>query len=234
MLAGKTQSVLRSCRRLAAASSGLSKTTNRATSVGPLAAAVNSLQRPQERTRWISGGNNEGNCDGNSHSPTNRRYLSTSSRNASTSSSPQRNFEEIDFHPIYVHHVSRVALEHLQNHRSDWLVARGLDRNLKIRNNGTFLLNFPEYGRIWTSYDSEKRQHWLSVYRSKLAVRFLLKDHDDAAQRLQEHQQQWQAPPSVASVQEFHASSIQRIQHAVDEMIRSVESIESKKEPQKV
>ena len=137
-----------------------------------------------------------------------------------------------EFHPIYVHHVSRVALEHLQDSRSDWLVARGLDRNLKISNNGTFLLNFPEYGRIWTSYDAEKRQHWLSVYRNKLAVRFLLKDHDHAAQRLQEHQQRQQAPPSVASVQEFHAASVQRIQHAVDEMIRAVESIESKKETQ--
>jgi hypothetical protein len=28
-----------------------------------------------------------------------------------------------------------------------------------------------------TSYDSSKKQHWLSVYRQKLAVRFLLKDH---------------------------------------------------------
>ncbi len=28
-----------------------------------------------------------------------------------------------------------------------------------------------------TSYDSSRKQHWLSVYRQKLAVQFLLKDH---------------------------------------------------------
>jgi hypothetical protein len=123
-----------------------------------------------------------------------------------------------------------VALEHLQDNRSDWLVERGLDRNLKIRSNGTFLLNFPEYGRIWTSYDSQKRQHWLSVYRNRLAVRFLLRDHDHAVRTLHEHHQQQQAPPSARSVQDFHASSVQKIQQAVDEMIRAVESIESKQQ----
>jgi hypothetical protein len=28
-----------------------------------------------------------------------------------------------------------------------------------------------------TSYDSSRRQHWLSVYQQSLAVRFLLKDN---------------------------------------------------------
>jgi hypothetical protein len=124
------------------------------------------------------------------------------------------------------------VLEHLQDNRSDWLVARGLDRNLKIRANGTFLLTFPGFGRIWTSYDSHKRQHWLSVYRKKMAVRFLLKDHERAAIVLQEqHQLQRQTSSSSSTtsrVQDYHLSSILKVQRAVDEMIKAVETMEAK------
>ena len=41
-----------------------------------------------------------------------------------------------------------------------------------------------------TSYDSSRKQHWLSVYRNKLAVRFLLKDHGQTMKkRLHDSQQ---------------------------------------------
>ena len=34
-----------------------------------------------------------------------------------------------------------------------------------------------------TSYDPVRKQHWLSVYRQNLAVRFLLKDHGQAVRK---------------------------------------------------
>ncbi|KAG7342008.1 hypothetical protein IV203_007100 [Nitzschia inconspicua] len=147
-----------------------------------------------------------------------KSYARASSTSAQTSD--QRLQQQPGFHPIYVHHVSRVALEHLQDNRSDWLVARGLHRNLQICKNGTFILKFPEYGRIWTSYDSIKRQHWLSVSRNELAVRFLLKDHDKAAMAL------LQQPHKM---QEYQLMSVRRIQQAIDEMIKSVDKSDAKK-----
>lgn len=59
-----------------------------------------------------------------------------------------------NFFPVYVHHVSRVALEHLQDKRSGWLHSNGLDDGLHINPNGTFCLSFPskigsDSGRIW-------------------------------------------------------------------------------------
>jgi hypothetical protein len=58
------------------------------------------------------------------------------------------------FYPVYVHHVSKIALEHLQENRSDWLTEKGLDRGLHINPNGTFIMSFPakkgfDSGRIW-------------------------------------------------------------------------------------
>ena len=58
------------------------------------------------------------------------------------------------FCPVYVHHVSKIALEHLQEHRSEWLISKGLHRRLHINPNGTFVLTFPtkkghDAGKIW-------------------------------------------------------------------------------------
>jgi len=59
------------------------------------------------------------------------------------------------FYPVYVHHLSKVCLEHLQNSRSDWLEKEGLARGLQLNNDGTFTLHFPrtneggDNGRIW-------------------------------------------------------------------------------------
>jgi hypothetical protein len=58
------------------------------------------------------------------------------------------------FFPVYVHHVSKVALQHLQESRSQWLLETGLDRGLHVNSNGTFVINFParkgfDAGRIW-------------------------------------------------------------------------------------
>jgi hypothetical protein len=148
-------------------------------------------------------------------------------RNVSTSTQRQEQGEqEQNFHPIYVHHVSRIVLEHLQNNQHDWLMKYGLDRNLSLRANGTFLLKFRDNGgRVWTSYDSHKKQHWLSIYRNKLAVRFLLKDHELAAVALQQRQQ---FLIGEMNVEDYHKMSVQKIQLAVNEMINAVEQMEYK------
>jgi hypothetical protein len=62
--------------------------------------------------------------------------------------------ERPGFYPVYVHHISKIALEHLQGVQADWVVEQGLDSGLTINSNGTFLLTFPtvqgrETGRIW-------------------------------------------------------------------------------------
>lgn len=74
------------------------------------------------------------------------RFLSSSSSSATP-------IEEVS--PIYVHHVSKTVLEHLQKDQHEWLVSTGLDRGLRINANGTFVLQFPatrlgvDGGRIW-------------------------------------------------------------------------------------
>eukprot|EP00980_Cylindrotheca_fusiformis_P004113 scaffold894_cov153-Cylindrotheca_fusiformis.AAC.9 len=74
----------------------------------------------------------------------------------STSSSQTRDDESFPngFYPVYVHHVSKTALEHLQRKQATWLIKQGLDRGLHINPNGTFSLTFPsrqgfDAGRIW-------------------------------------------------------------------------------------
>eukprot|EP00526_Cylindrotheca_closterium_P020526 CAMPEP_0113617050 /NCGR_PEP_ID=MMETSP0017_2-20120614/8567_1 /TAXON_ID=2856 /ORGANISM="Cylindrotheca closterium" /LENGTH=212 /DNA_ID=CAMNT_0000526407 /DNA_START=45 /DNA_END=684 /DNA_ORIENTATION=+ /assembly_acc=CAM_ASM_000147 len=122
------------------------------------------------------------------------------------------------FYPIYVHNVSKVALERLQKDHSSWVASKSLDSGLHINPNGTFTLSFParegfDSGRIWTSYDSSKKQHWLSVYRHKLAVRFLLKDNGQLVDR------------SGTSDSKRMSSQIHA---AVDQMVYAVDQAEAK------
>lgn len=62
---------------------------------------------------------------------------------------------EPQIYPVYVHHLSKICLEHLQNFQSDWLEKEGLATGLHIKNDGTFTLNYPrtdpnvDSGRIW-------------------------------------------------------------------------------------
>ena len=56
------------------------------------------------------------------------------------------------FCPVYVHHLSKNILQHLQDNHSQWIRDKGLDRGLKVNPDGTFVLLFPghkENGRIW-------------------------------------------------------------------------------------
>lgn len=63
--------------------------------------------------------------------------------------------DDIKFSPVYVHHLSTVVLEHLQNNHSEWIVQKKLETGLKLNPDGTFVLQFPssggrkENGRIW-------------------------------------------------------------------------------------
>ena len=132
-----------------------------------------------------------------------------------------------NFFPVYVHHVSKIVLEHLQESRGDWLISQGLDRGLYINPNGTFSMHFPSQknnskssvpasatatGRIWTSYDTTTKQHWLSIYHSTLAVRFLLKDHGKCMSMTKVHDA---------------TKSERKIKAAVDQMISSVNQLEN-------
>ena len=56
--------------------------------------------------------------------------------------------------PVYVHPVSKVVLQHLQDVRYGWLCEQGLNGGLQIKSNGTFLLKYPgrkgsDQGKIW-------------------------------------------------------------------------------------
>lgn len=121
-----------------------------------------------------------------------------------------------NFYPVYVHNISKIALEHLQNNQSTWLINKGLNRGLHINPNGTFTMSFParqgfDAGRIWTSYDASTKQHWLSVYRKKLAVKFLLKDHGQYRETTMIHD-------SIHIQRAIHA--------AVDQMVISINRAE--------
>jgi hypothetical protein len=58
--------------------------------------------------------------------------------------------DERRFYPVYVHHLSKVALEYLQNQQSDWIVQHKLETGLRLNPDGTFVIHFPaQNGRIW-------------------------------------------------------------------------------------
>jgi hypothetical protein len=58
--------------------------------------------------------------------------------------------EERHFYPVYVHHLSKVALEYMQNEQSQWIVEHKLEKGLRLNPDGTFVIHFPaQNGRIW-------------------------------------------------------------------------------------
>jgi hypothetical protein len=85
---------------------------------------------------------------------------------------------------VYVHPLSQIVLQLLQNECHEWITRKGLDRNLTVHRDGTFSLettrtransnganmdtntnNLSASARIWTTYDPEEKQHWL-IYSS--------------------------------------------------------------------
>ena len=121
----------------------------------------------------------------------------TAIHSAKTTTSATEVFDRI----VYVHPLSQIVLEYLQNHWSDWLVEHGLDRSLTIHRDGTFELVFMSdldtiatakqarynpwtsldaykiENRIWTSYEEEEKKHWISIRKHKMRQKFLLQDN---------------------------------------------------------
>mmetsp|Transcript_5675 Transcript_5675/g.7436 ORF Transcript_5675/g.7436 Transcript_5675/m.7436 type:complete len:179 (-) Transcript_5675:62-598(-) len=120
-------------------------------------------------------------------------------------------------YPVYVHHLSKLILQHLQEKHSSWLVDNGLHTGLRLNANGTFVIRFPPEkgqpasGRIWTSYDSENKQHWLTLSKESLAGKFLLRDNT-------------KAPSSTTTLE----ATEEQVQAAVDKMVKILNEMEGK------
>jgi len=123
---------------------------------------------------------------------------------------------------VYVHPLSKIVLEHLQNSRFTWMKNVGVDQpggGLKLNKDGTFMLKFPPSKdqimkssksededailreRIWTYYDAKEKKHWLQFQKGELVGRYLMQDN---------------------LTQPWHSSKLstpEKIQVAVDEMI---------------
>lgn len=129
--------------------------------------------------------------------PSTRALFSTSSSSSTINSKKKSNStlnptrtrdDRVAIEPtVYVHPLSQIVLEHLQNNHHDWVVLQKLDTTLTLHRDGSFELKFPTSGeasaneevhRIWTSYDEVEKKHWLTVYRgASVHERFLLQDN---------------------------------------------------------
>jgi hypothetical protein len=118
----------------------------------------------------------------------------------------------------YVHPLSQLVLQHLQNARGDWVHQQGLDKGLSIQPNGTFVLKFPSYDKdkasIWTSFEPEEKKHYLTVHKGDLVGRYMLQDNLKPA---------WNDGRSTP----------EKIQQAVDAMIEKINEEESKQQNDK-
>jgi hypothetical protein len=77
-----------------------------------------------------------------------------SAKATTTTTAPEPRTQTPPVHAVYVHHLTKLVLQHLQETKAEWLQASGLDRGLRINANGTAVLQFPpqqglDAGRIW-------------------------------------------------------------------------------------
>lgn len=127
---------------------------------------------------------------------------------------------------VYIHPLSQLILEYLQDYKNDWIVQRGMDKSLNIHRDGSFELNFSssrpddstssrnnknkndDGDKIWTSYDEEDKKHWLTVAWGGRRERFLLQDN-------------------LMPLWNSNRRSLpERVHFSVDEMIRVIEQME--------
>mmetsp|Transcript_10032 Transcript_10032/g.14948 ORF Transcript_10032/g.14948 Transcript_10032/m.14948 type:complete len:186 (-) Transcript_10032:1885-2442(-) len=132
---------------------------------------------------------------------------------SSSSSTSSSSFTKTE----YIHPLSQIVLEHLQNHHSEWVQSRGLDKGLELKKDGTFILRFPQTtkadddsadatkGSIWTMYEAEESKHYLCIRNGLLVGRYMLQDNKKPA---------WHTDKR---------STPERVQDAVDEMILKME-----------
>lgn len=191
------------------------------------------------------------------------RYIGKSSYSSNAGGTFNNNDErssEPEFRNVYVHPLSQIVLEYLQDTHHDWVLSKGLDRSLTLHRDGSFELKdasqslatspfpplskttvevasstaasnnekssenersqstSPQQGingddnnimRIWTSYDEQEKKHWLTVRRGLFRQRFLLQDNLLTA---------WHGNRGV--------SLPERLQVAVDEMIRAIDRLD--------
>jgi hypothetical protein len=137
------------------------------------------------------------------------RYFASSTSDSNktrTTSDDQSLFERT----VYVHPLSQIILEHLQNSHHDFIMRQGLHTSLTLHRDGSFELKFPaqteeKVHRIWTSYDEVEKKHWLTVYRGPTVnERFLLQDN------------------LLPAWNNNRKSLPERIHVAVDDMVRAV------------
>jgi len=83
------------------------------------------------------------------------------------------------------------------------------------QNNTASTIDNNEHIRIWTSYDEQEKKHWLTVRRGLFRQRFLLQDNLLTA---------WQSNRGT--------SLPERLQVAVDEMIRAVDRLDLEEQQQ--
>jgi hypothetical protein len=131
---------------------------------------------------------------------------------------------------VYVHPLSQIALLYMQSDCHDWIVRNGLDTQLQLHRDGTFVLEFPQSDaaettttdatttsttappptptapRIWTSYDPVDKKHWLSYQLDNAHHRIMLQDNLMPA---------WQGRKK---------SLPERIQAAVQELVEAVDA----------
>lgn len=86
----------------------------------------------------------------------------TDTRSFATENTQQSDDRDRMINPVYIHHVSKIALQHLQDSRYEWLQQQGLDKGLRIKSDGTFVLEFParkgfDAGRIWYAIQQSER-----------------------------------------------------------------------------
>ena len=135
-------------------------------------------------------------------------------KRSSSSSSSSSFFTKTE----YIHPLSQIVLEHLQNHHSEWVQSRGLDKGLELKKDGTFILRFPlvekvdddsvdtsKGSSIWTMFAAEESKHYLCIRSGNLVGRYMLQDNKKPA---------WHTDKR---------STPERVQDAVDEMILKME-----------
>jgi hypothetical protein len=130
---------------------------------------------------------------------------------------------------VYVHPLSNICLEYLQNVRHDWVTLRGFE-HLTLHRDGSFELKILKdkkdncdgsgttqtsaeisKARIWTSYDDQEKKHWLTVQTKDLHERYLLQDN------------------LLSAWHDNRKTIHERIHEEIDDMIEAFENVHGKK-----
>ena len=109
----------------------------------------------------------------------------------------------------YVHPLSQIVLEEIQQQQQQQQQQTmfGEKANLKLKiheSNGTIELTDNDQTRIWTTFDSVEKKHWLCAQYGDQVGQFLLQDNLQPA---------WHTDPR---------SKHEKVQHAVQELLQTL------------